>query len=275
MIDNHVHIDFDNLESELEKYIEKAKEIGLAEFTITNHIMVPLHDSHFTIKDDKIFLKDGSFLKCSLISPNAYEYSKIITTKGNSNIHIGAEIHYLEHHEQEIRNFLKIMPFDLVLGSLHVMKGYSVSREKDMKELLTKVSTPNIYRQYFTELKKLVKSGLFDIVSHPDLVRKHTEKIGFHNYAEEAIDLIDVILEEDIGIEVNSAGYRFIGDSYPTIEFLTLCRRKGLEKVTIGSDAHTAEQLGHGLGKVVEKLKKAGYKRIVKFKNRRPEYIDI
>ena len=70
-------------------------------------------------------------------------------------------------------------------------------------------------------------------------------------------------------------GYKFIDDSYPSLEFLMLCKERGLEKITIGSDAHIVENLGEHLEKAVEKLKFAGYKKIVKFKNRQPEYIDI
>ena len=275
MIDSHVHIDFENLESELEKYIKKAKEKNIEEFTITNHIMLPVSHPNYFIENNKVFMKDKSFLKCSLVALDVQKYFEVISTKANQNIKIGVEMDYLEDYEKVIKAFIANVPFDLVLGSLHVLEGHSVSRKGDMQKLLTNFSAIDLHKKYFTNLRKLVKSEMCDVLSHVDLIRKHSPNVSFKEYAEEAITLIDDLLEHDIGIEINNSGYRFIGDSYPTFEFLTLCRHKGIEKVTIGSDAHKVGKLGENLEKSIEKLKKVGYKRIVKFKNRQPQYIDL
>lgn len=275
MIDSHVHIDFEKIESELEIYIKKAKEKNIEEFTVTNHIMLPLPNPHYIIKDNKIFLKDMSFLKCSLITPDIERYITAIKAKEHSNVTLGTEIDYFENYEDEIKRFIGLIPFDLVLGSLHILEGYNVSRKKETKELLTKMPVVEVYKKYFTELRKLVKSKMFDIVCHADLIRKHSGKVDFKEYATEVAALIDDLLENDTGIEVNASGYAFIGDSYPSVEFLVLCKQKGLEKITIGSDAHKVEGLGENLERVIKKLKEAGYNRIVKFKNRQPQYINI
>lgn len=276
MIDSHVHMDFEKIESELESYTKKAEEKNIEEFTVTNHIILPNIPSHdFVIKKNRVFLKDLSFLKCSLTTADIKRYVTIIKKKEPSGIYLGAEIDYNEKHESEIKIFTEMHPFDVVLGSIHFLDGYCISRKKEMKSFEQKIPTLDIYKKYFTNLRGLAKSKLFDVVAHLDLVRKHSEHVNFQDYEQEAVRLIYDLLENDIGIEVNTSGHAFMKDSYPSLEFLLRCKEKGLDKITIGSDAHSVEKLGENLEKAIEKLKFVGYKKIVKFKNRQPEYINI
>lgn len=276
MIDSHVHIDFDKIEPELERYIKKAEESNIEEFTVTNHIILPnIPSPEYLIREKKVFLKDLSFLKCSLTTPDIKRYVMAIKKKEQLKVYLGAEIDYNEQHEKEIREFISMHPFDIVLGSLHFLDGYCISRKMEMESFSKKMPAIDIYKKYFNKLKNLVKSQLFDVVSHIDLVRKHSEHVKFKEYESEVIQLIDRLLENNVGIEVNTSGHKFINDSYPSLEFLMLCKEKGLEKITIGSDAHQAEKLGENLEKAIEKLKFVGYRKIVKFKNRQPEYVTI
>jgi len=277
MIDNHVHIDFEKINKDLDLYVEKAKEKDIEEFTITNHIMIPIKNPFYVIDNSRVFLRDLSFLKCSLISTFALNYFTFIKAKGYSNVNIGAEIDYLGNKEymDEVRKVIEKTPFDLILGSLHILEGNNIARKKEVDEYLKTATPEEIHKKYFTKLKEVAKSDLFDVLSHPDLIRKHSPKVKFEEYSTEVEELIDSLLENDMGIEVNASGYVFMGDSYPSKEFLALSKEKGLEKVTIGSDAHKVEHIGENLDKVVEKLKSVGYEKIVKFKNRKPEYIRL
>ncbi len=276
LIDSHVHIDFDRIESELEQYLREAESKNISEFTVTDHIIlpnIPVYD--YIIKGGKVFLKDLSFLKCSLTTMDIKRYVTTVKKKEASNVHLGAEIDYNEYCEDKIREFLEMHPFDIVLGSLHFLDGYCISRKMEMKSYSSKVPVLDIYKKYFTELRKLAQSKIFDVLSHVDLVRKHSEPVKFDDYSEEVSVLINDLLENDTGIEVNTSGYAFMNDSYPSTDFLALCKKKGLDKITIGSDAHKAENLGQNLEKAVEKLKHVGYDKIVKFKKRKPEYISL
>lgn len=276
MIDSHVHIDLSDIESELERYIKEAEKKGIKEFVITNHIILPnIPSSDYIIRGNKVFLKDLSFLKCSLTTADIKRYVTVVKRKEPSGVYLGAEIDYHEHCEDKIKEFISMHPFDVVLGSLHVLDGHCISRKMEMMSFMDKLPAVDIHKRYFTELRRLVKSRICDVVSHVDLVRKHSTHVRFCDYSEEASVLVDDLLAHDIGIEVNTSGYVFIGDSYPSIDFLALCKEKGLDKITIGSDAHKVEKLGQNLERAVEKLKRVGYDKIVKFKNRKPEYTPL
>lgn len=276
MIDSHVHVDFEKIESELETYTKKAEEKNIEEFTVTNHIILPnIPSPDYVIRKNRVFLKDLSFLKCSLVTADIKRYVTAIKRKEPSGIYLGAEIDYNEKHEAEIKSFIEMHPFDILLGSIHFLDGYCISRKKEMKSLEQKSPTLEIYKRYFTKQRSLIKSKLFDVVAHIDLVRKHSEPVNFHDYEQEAVRVIYDLLENDVGIEVNTSGYAFMGDSYPSLEFLLKCKEKGMDKITVGSDAHAVEKLGENLEKAIERLRFVGYKKIVKFKNRQPEYINI
>jgi len=274
LVDSHVHIDFDQIESELESYLKEAEKRNIKEFAVTDHILIPtVPFPDYIIKDNKVFLKDLSFLKCSLTTADIKRYVTVLKKKESLNVSLGAEIDYQENHEDKIKSFLEMHPFDIVLGSLHFLEGHCLSRKIEMKSYENKIPTLEIYKKYFKRMRNLIKSRLFDVVSHIDLVRKHSDPIKFGDYYDEASTVIDDLLENNVGIEVNTSGYVFMNDSYPSTDFLALCKKKGIDKVTIGSDAHKVEYLGQNLEKAVEKLRHVGYDRIVKFKNRKPEYV--
>lgn len=277
MIDSHVHIDFDNIEEELNNYIKKAKEIGIQTFTVTDHVIISnAHTPNFKVKENKVYLKDMAFLKCSLISPQIQKYIDAIQEKAKEfDIRIGAEVDHIEKYEKATKEFLESYPFDLVLGSLHFVNDYSIGRKQEMSNFTQNIPTVEIYKQYFGRLTSMIESKLFDVVSHIDLIRKHTDYVEFRAYKEDAERTIDLLLENDVGLEVNTSGHAFIVDSYPTMEFLDLCNKKGLKKITIGSDAHRVENLGDDLERALAKLKIVGYDKICSFRNRKPEYTEI
>jgi histidinol-phosphatase (PHP family) len=62
-----------------------------------------------------------------------------------------------------------------------------------------------------------------------------------------------------------------VGDSYPSLEFLKICKNFGVKIVTVGSDTHSPSNLGFCIERGVEKLKKAGYDRIHLFNQRKPK----
>lgn len=160
-------------------------------------------------------------------------------------IRLGIEADYIPGHEEKLKELLSRYPFDYVLGSVHYVDGWGfdnpayISRyqEWDIDEL---------YRRYFKLLQRAALSGLFDVIAHPDLVKK----FGYRPkndllplYQETA----KIFKDAGIYVEINTAGLRApAGEIYPHPDFLKECLRQGL-KFTLGSDAHAPEQVGEGL----------------------------
>ena len=91
----------------------------------------------------------------------------------------------------------------------------------------------------------MAESGLFDILGHPDLVKKfaHVPAGDLARYYEPAVD---AIAAAGCVIELNTAGWhKPCADAYPAPGFLELACSAGVPLV-ISSDAHAPEEIGPG-----------------------------
>ena len=100
-----------------------------------------------------------------------------------------------------------------------------------------------IYEQYFGLIQQAAETGIFDIIAHPDLVKKFgftLERDLTPLYEETA----RVFKQANVCAEVNTAGLRYpAGEIYPSLAMLKILHRYDVP-VSLGSDAHTPEQLG-------------------------------
>src|SRR5213079_664248 len=97
-----------------------------------------------------------------------------------------------------------------------------------------------VWRRYFETLGEAARSGMFDILAHPDLLkvwgpdrpRPEGDLRRFYDLA------MDGIAESDVAIEVSTAGLRKpVGEIYPAPAFLEMCLEAG-RPVALSSDAH-------------------------------------
>ena len=127
-----------------------------------------------------------------------------------------------------------------------------------------------IWRQYFETLGEAARTGMYDILAHPDLVkvwgkerqRPDGDLRRFYDLA------MDGIAESDVAIEVSTAGLRKpVGEIYPAPAFLEMCLEAG-RPVALSSDAHVPDQLGHRYEDAVKLLGSLGVTEIADFEGR-------
>jgi histidinol-phosphatase (PHP family) len=118
--------------------------------------------------------------------------------------------------------------------------------------------------RYFDTLAAAASSGLFDSLSHPDLVKIFGERAASFDYAPVA----DAIAAGGVAVEVSTAGLRKpVGELYPHPEFLAACRGRGVP-VTLGSDAHSPDVVGRDFDRARELMRSAGYETVTIFERR-------
>ncbi|HEV2075893.1 MAG TPA: hypothetical protein VGR10_06610, partial [Thermoleophilaceae bacterium] len=126
------------------------------------------------------------------------------------------------------------------------------------------------WRRYFEHLGEAARSGLFDILAHPDLVKvwgsgaplPEGDRRRFYELA------LEGIAESDVAIEVSTAGLRKpVGEIYPAPELLRMCVEAG-RPVTLSSDAHVPGDLGHRYDQAIDLLQSAGVREIAVFERR-------
>jgi histidinol-phosphatase (PHP family) len=127
-----------------------------------------------------------------------------------------------------------------------------------------------VWRRYFEMLGEAARSGMFDILAHPDLVKvwgsgaplPDRDPRFYYEFA------MDGIAESDVAIEVSTAGLRKpVGEIYPAPAFLEMCLEAG-RPVALSSDAHVPDQLGYRYDDAVKLLGSLGVSEIADFEGR-------
>ncbi len=116
-------------------------------------------------------------------------------------VKLGLEVDYVPGREDETRELLAPYPWDYLLGSVHFIDGLGVDGEP---RLLDAVGVEEAWQRYFETLAAAARSGLFDSLSHPDLVKIFGVRAQSFDYGEVA----DAIAESGVAIEVSTAGLR-------------------------------------------------------------------
>jgi histidinol-phosphatase (PHP family) len=149
-------------------------------------------------------------------------------------------------------------PWDYVLGSIHFLDGLGIDAEPS---LVDSVGVEAAWRRYYEALASAARSGLFDALAHPDLVKFHGPAVDWE------WDAVVGTLE-GVAIEVSSAGlHKPHGKLYPSPAFLEAARAREIP-ITLASDAHVPQNVGRDLDRAAEHARAAGYETVTVFEGR-------
>jgi histidinol-phosphatase (PHP family) len=188
---------------------------------------------------------------------------------------MGVEVDYQARFEPEIRAFLDATEYDFVIGSVHYVGGrfalcdaYFDGPERER------------YRAHLEETLHAVRTGLFDVLGHLDIVKRygvrHYGPFDPERYAEPIEAVLRACVETGTGIEINTSGLRGPpGETLPTLPVLRRYHELGGEVLTIGSDAHRADDLAQGIPYALSLAEAAGFQAITLFVDRRPTWLSL
>ncbi len=187
-----------------------------------------------------------------------------------TDLRLGIEADWLPGREDRMRELLEARDWDYVVGSVHFLRDSALDMEGE-HDVWRSADPEQVWRRYFDALGDAARSGLFDILAHPDLVKvwgKRRPAPGgdlrrFYDRAMEGIT------ESDVAVEVSTAGLRKpAAEIYPAPEFLRMCIEAG-RPVALSSDAHVPEHLGHRYDEALALLRGLGVEEIAVFERRR------
>ena len=267
LIDYHLHtaVTVDGKMNEIQA-CERGVQLGLREIAFTNHVMLTELDYTVSLAD---FAKHWEQIQvCQQRYPEL-------------SIRLGLEVDYYEGREHEVAATINQYeatvgrPLDLILGSVHHLNGVFFSHRQDAAAFYKNNDVRKLYHDYFTLATKAARSGLFDVMAHPDQIKKYEGEYSPHLPFEEYRDVVepylDAVLENNVGLEVNTKGYKLkVGEAYPTVEMLKLylVKAKELGKepiITLGSDAHKVDDVGGFLLEGALILKELGQDSVMRF----------
>jgi histidinol-phosphatase (PHP family) len=242
----------------VDRYLAAAEEQGIAELGVSEHIY---RFSEALQVWDHPYWQDQA--KDSLD-----EYCDFVVA---TPLRLGIEADFVRGAEDRLQRVLEPHAFDYVLGSVHFL-GEDGAVDDRRYDVWKTIGDPDkLWRAYFEWIADAARSGLFDILSHPDLVKLWGDDRPLPErdprfYYEPAIE---AIADSGIAVEVSTAGLRKpAGEIYPSPAFAEMCVEAGAD-FALSSDAHVPEQVGHGYDQALEFLERLGVDRICVFERRR------
>ncbi|MDF3131044.1 histidinol-phosphatase [Kiritimatiellaeota bacterium B1221] len=186
---------------------------------------------------------------------------------GEVDVRLGIESDYLPGLEGWLEELHAREPLNYVLGSVH-------PQIEEYKALYFKGDWPAYHHQYFFSLVETAESGLFDCLSHPDLVKNYgSDEWDLHKNLDHIRKCLDRIAATGIAMEINTSGLlKTIPEMNPSPTILREMNLRGIP-VVIGADAHRPERVAANYEDAMDHLEAAGYTHTRIFLDRKP--IDI
>lgn len=257
MIDYHLHGNFcGHASGDLEEYVAAALGKGFREIGFSAHL-------------PKVVDPDPYH---AMLEENLPRYVDLVHSlqeryRGRITIRLGIEADYFPGHEEETERLLAAYPFDYVLGSVHFLGDWHFTSRVGLPRYETE-DPASVFPRYYELLGRMIRSGLFDIAAHADAITREYFRPR-DPLSGEYRDISRLLDERGMAIEVSTAGLRRgAGSIYPNEEFLRICMENGIP-VTLGSDAHSPEDVGRDYDRAFEILLRLGAREIATYEARR------
>ena len=225
-----------------EEMVQAAIEKGFDAIGFSSHALLPLSDP-WTLQPDTV---------------DAYVADiRALAEKHKDRISIlcGIEADFITGMSRPDRSVYAYLGLDYLFGSIHEVVAPSGGRVPvDHKpELLADGIAQQFggdaqafVRAYFAAERDMAETCDFDVIGHPDLVRKFNGKLRHFDesadwYLEELRLTADAFAATGKIVEVNTGGISrgWIDDAYPSPVFRALLRERGVRFI-LSSDAHSA-----------------------------------
>jgi histidinol-phosphatase (PHP family) len=267
LTDYHVHLRPDGTEHEAERYFTAANaeryrtvaaERGIEELGVAEHV------HRFTAALDvwqHPFWRDWA-------RDDLDRYCEFV--REQTDLKLGIEADFVPGREDRMANLLEQRDFDYVVGSVHFLRDRAV----DMEEHSVwgeGESAEKVWRRYFETVAESARSGLYDVIAHPDLVKVWGDRAprpdgDLRRYYEPAVE---AFAESGVAVELSTAGLRKpVGELYPALPYLEMVADAGCP-IALSSDAHEPDQLGFRYEDAVEALERVGIRELAVFERRR------
>jgi histidinol-phosphatase (PHP family) len=267
LTDYHLHLRPDELdarpqryfaEANVERYRAAADERGIAELGVSEHV--------YRFEQALDVWRHPFWVTYALDDIDAY----CAFIREQTDLRLGIEADFVPGAEDRMVNLLQARDFDYVIGSVHFIGDVAV----DMDEYSvwdSGRSVEDVWKRYFETLGEAARSGMFDVLAHPDLVKvwgaERPQPDGDLRFYYDLA--MDGIAESGIAIEVSTAGLRKrANELYPAPAFLEMCLEAGAP-IALSSDAHRPEDIGAGYDSAIELLGQFGITELSVFDHRR------
>ena len=245
--DYHTHTPLcKHAEGEPEEYVQAAIKAGLSEYGISDHAPAtpePFDDWRMSLSELPSYLQWIDRARAE--------------AHGQIPIRAGLECDWLQGCEPWIEQLTEKYNWDYLIGSVHYLSDWDFDNPAWL-EKWAKIDVDDAWDRYWKTYTNMADSGLFDILAHPDLIKKFGYKPAgdLGRFYEPAID---AIAASGSAIELNTAGlHKPCKEAYPEYGFLELAYSAGIPLV-ISSDANHPQEVARDFDLAISLAKNAGY----------------
>ncbi|MCM3875299.1 MAG: histidinol-phosphatase HisJ family protein [Thermoanaerobaculia bacterium] len=240
-------------------YVLAALSCGLSEIAFTDH--VPLY---FLPGEDP----DPALAMARSELPGYVEEVRALGEEfaGRIDVLLGLEADYAEGHETALQEILAAHDWDVVLGSVHWVKGDWIDAPGSGKRH-EREGTEALWGEYYRLLGKAAATGLFDVLTHFDLPKKFGHRMPASLARAEA-EAVAAARAAGVAIEVSSAGLRkAVKEEYPAPLLLKSLVAAGVP-IVLSSDAHAPAEVAWGRAEIIAAARTAGAREHLSFRKR-------
>ncbi len=272
LTDYHLHLRPDDADASAERfhtpanaerYRLAASEQGIAELGVSEHV--------YRFRQALELWRHPFWERYAV--DDIDEYCSFV--REQTDLRLGIEADFVAGAEDRTAAMLESRDFDYVVGSVHFIRDGAVDMDDygvwDPKR--PELSPERIWSRYFETVAESARSGLFDIIAHPDLVKiwgsAHPERVPDRDLRFYYEPAVEAFAEAGVAVEISTAGLRKpAGEIYPARAFLEMCQEAGLP-LALSSDAHVPADVGSGYEQALELLGELGVGELCVFEGRR------
>lgn len=256
--DSHVHTEFSS-DSEMKAAdaLREAAKQGLG-LVFTEHL-----DYDYPSAGTEEFIFD----------PEAY-WAKYEPLRAEGKLSLGVEMGMMASAREKNAAFLRRVPFDFVLASIHFL---------DVKDLYYPETFEGrekgeMYHEYFTVMRDEIYAHPFiNALAHIDYIARNAPfdnpEISYGDFSDDIDAVLRALVETDTAIEINTRRLSVPRGIKELAPVYRRYRQLGGRYVTIGCDAHVPQDIGRCYDRARE-LARAFDLTIVTFRERKMRFCE-
>lgn len=275
MFDYHIHPNYSiDADGEIEEFCRAALNAGLKEIAFTTHLDTDrvADDCYVNVKGKRVDVSSSEWFEdYELTIRNAGEHF----SDSGLQILLGVEVDCFPNVETALPERFFSTDFDIILGSVHLIDHIAISAGDRAEEVFRKYSIEDLGEMYFSIMLDSIDLGIFDILAHIDLYRRYGESFygdAIHELWKPHLnELTNKMKRRRVGFEINTSSLRRgMTQPMPEERIIHALKLEGVETVTVGSDAHTPNEVGKGINEALDIIERTGFQGPSIFRNRKP-----
>lgn len=197
--------------------------------------------------------------------------------RGRLTIRLGIEFGSADRDAARARETLDQPELDFVIGSLHNLTLEAGGKDFYFVDYTTPEVCYACLDDYFAQMLRLAPLPDYDAMGHiiyplRYMCMRDGQTVTLDGYQDRIREILRAVAQTGHAIELNTYNGRTLADWLPVLKSY---KEVGGEFITVGSDAHRAENVGKGVPEAYELLAQAGFRYVTCYEKRQPRPVKL